>query len=145
MNKDVIISVKGCHKYEDVDDDVVEVVTSGKYYKKGENYYITYKESEMTGMDGVTTTLKVEVKKVTLMRFGPNSSQLVFEKGQKHMCHYDTGVGAFTVGVFSKQVDVLLDERGGNISIDYLVEINNQIKGKNDLELNIREAGSRLQ
>jgi len=58
VNKNVIISVKGVQTSENNDKNVLELVTEGKYYKKGNAYYVTYKESEVTGMEGTTTTLK---------------------------------------------------------------------------------------
>ena len=70
MSKDVIINVKGTQIDTSSDTNTLELITEGKYYQKGNNYYITYKESEVTGMLGTTTTLKVGDGVVTLMRFG---------------------------------------------------------------------------
>ncbi|MBZ4645144.1 MAG: hypothetical protein JG777_633 [Clostridia bacterium] len=139
MHKNVIISVKGTQHYND-DKDSIELVTEGKYYKKGNSYYVTYKETEITGMEGTTTTLKIGDGKVTLMRFGQNNSQLIFEKGQKHLCYYETAYGGFTVGVFSNNVDINIDDNGGEISVDYLLQIDNMKAGENDFYLQIREA-----
>ncbi|NLD45821.1 MAG: DUF1934 domain-containing protein, partial [Clostridiaceae bacterium] len=55
MNKNVIISVKGIQTSPNNDSNTLELVTEGKYYKKDNAYYVTYKESEVTGMDGTTT------------------------------------------------------------------------------------------
>ncbi len=41
MSKDVIISVRGSQVAEDSDESVLELVTEGKYYKKGDTYFIT--------------------------------------------------------------------------------------------------------
>src|SRR4051812_30116461 len=101
MNKNVIISVKGTQTIVNQDTNVLELVTEGKYYKKGDAYFITYKESEVTGMVGTTTTLKIMDKTITLMRFGSINSQFIFEQGQKHVSYYDTSYGAFTIGVFT--------------------------------------------
>ena len=139
MNKSVIISVKGNQLHND-ERDSIELVTEGKYYKKGENYFVTYRETEMTGMEGTTTTLKIEGNKVTLMRFGVNNSQLIFEKGQKHVCYYETQFGGFTVGVHSNEVSINLDDNGGNVSAEYQLEIDNASAGENDFYLQIREA-----
>ncbi len=70
MRKDVIIQINGCPKYEDGNEESIELTTAGRLYRKNGNYYIIYKESELTGMEGVTTTLKVEDKRITLMRNG---------------------------------------------------------------------------
>lgn len=139
MNKNVIISVRG-NQYHGDDSDSIELVTEGKYYKKGNNYFVTYKETEITGMEGTTTTLKISDGKVTLMRFGENNSQLVFEQGQKHLCHYETPHGSFTVGVFSNQVNINIDDAGGELNVDYLLEIDHIKAGKNDFCMKIREA-----
>ena len=141
MNKNVIISVKGTQVSPDNDTNMLELVTEGKYYKKGDSYYVTYKESEVTGMDGTTTTLKVADGKVTLMRFGAVNSQFIFEEGQKHMSYYDTAYGAFTIGVLANKVDIDVNDRGGEIWVDYQLEIDNNKSGENDFYMLIREAG----
>lgn len=141
MNKNVIISVKGSQTDPDQDVNNMELVTEGKYYRKGETYYVTYKESEVTGMEGTTTTLKIADGTVTLMRFGAVNSQMVFERGQKHVSHYDTAFGAFTIGVFASEVNVRVDDNGGEIKVDYHLEIDNNKTGDNDFYMSIREAG----
>jgi uncharacterized beta-barrel protein YwiB (DUF1934 family) len=141
MNKNVIISVKGTQMVRDEDVNELELVTEGKYYKKGNAYYITYKESEVTGMDGTTTTLKVSDGVVTLMRFGSVNTQFIFEQGQKHVSYYDTTYGAFTVGVFANEVNIDVDDEGGEIMVDYRLEIDNNKSGDNDFHMLIREAG----
>lgn len=142
MNKNVIISVRGSQTIGDQVANVLELVTEGKYYKKGNTYYITYKESEVTGMDGTTTTLKVADGIVTLMRFGAVNSQFIFQKGQKHVSYYDTAYGAFTIGIVTNGVNINVDDSGGEISVDYQLEIDNNKTGDNDFHMLIREAGS---
>ena len=67
-------------------------------------------------MEGTTTTLKVQGGKVTMLRFGENNTQLIFEKGQRHLCCYETMYGALTVGVWADDVSVRLDDSGGEVS-----------------------------
>jgi uncharacterized beta-barrel protein YwiB (DUF1934 family) len=141
MNKNVIISVKGIQSSTGKDSNKLELITEGKYYRKGADYFITYKESQVTGMDGTTTTLKVSDGVITLMRFGSVNTQFIFEKGQKHMSYYDTVYGTFTVSVVANQVNINMDDAGGEIRVDYDIEIDNNKTGENDLHLFIREAG----
>lgn len=138
LKKNVIISVRGIQN-DGKDEDVIELVTQGQYYKRNSKYYVTYKETELTGMEGTTTTLKIDGEKVTMMRFGGNNTQLIFEKGQKHLCGYETPYGAFTVGVYSNEVDVHVDDNGGELSANYQIEIDNLIAGTNDFYMSIRE------
>ncbi len=141
MKKYVIISVKGTQTSANQDPNILELVTEGKYYKKGNAYFITYKESEVTGMEGTTTTLKISDGVVTLMRFGSVNSQFIFEQGQKHLSYYDTSFGNFTVGVYANEVDVRVDDEGGEIKVDYRMEIDNNKAGENDFHMFIREVG----
>ncbi len=141
MNKDVIISVKGKQISGDEEPNTLELITEGKYYKDEEGYYVTYNESEVTGMDGTTTTIKVSDGIVTLMRVGSVNSQFVFQKGRKHISYYDTSYGVFTIGVFANKVNVSMNDCGGEISVDYHIEIDNSKTGYNDFYMSIREAG----
>jgi len=141
VGKDVIISVKGSQTSDNLDTNVLELVTEGKYYRRGNAYYVTYKESEVTGMEGTTTTLKVADGIVTLMRFGSVNTQFTFERGRKHVSYYDTVHGAFTVGIFANEVDINVNESGGEIRVDYQIEIDNNKSGENDFHMLIREVG----
>ncbi|MGI6668483.1 MAG: DUF1934 domain-containing protein [Acetivibrionales bacterium] len=141
MDKNVIISVKGAQAADDPDAGVLEFVTEGRYYKKDEAYYVTYDESDITGMSGTRTTLKVTDGVVTLMRVGSVNSQFVFQQGQKHISYYDTEYGAFTVGVLANEVDIKIDDNGGEIRVGYQLEIDNNSSGNNDFYMLIREAG----
>jgi uncharacterized beta-barrel protein YwiB (DUF1934 family) len=126
---------------ENQNSNIIELVTEGKYYRKGNAYYITYQESEVTGMDGTTTTLKISDGIVTLMRFGSVNSQFIFQQGHKHVSYYDTSHGAFTIGVFANEVSINVNDTGGEISVDYELEIDNNKSGENDFYMLIREAG----
>lgn len=141
MDKNVIISLKGTQTAEDHDMNVMELVTEGKYYRQDDAYYVTYDESEVTGMNGTTTTLKVVDDVVTLIRVGSVNSHFVFQQGQKHVSYYDTEHGAFTIGVLANAVDVKMDDHGGEIRVGYQLEIDNNKTGENDFFMSIREAG----
>ena len=139
VDKKVIISVKGKQSENDQEANVMELVTEGRYYKQDEAYYVTYNESEVTGMSGTTTTLKVEDGIVTLMRSGSVNSHFIFQQGQRHVSYYDTEYGAFTIGVFANEVDVKVNDDGGQIRVGYRLEIDNNKTGENDFFMSIRE------
>ena len=141
MKKEVIITIKGLQSYEDSGDDNVELVTSGRFYEKNGCYYVSYKESELTGLGDTTTTVKIENKKVTVMRFGELETHMIFEEGKKHISYYDMGFGALTVGINTKKIDKTIGESGGEMKIDYSMEINNAVTGENALCMHIRAAG----
>ena len=95
MNEDFLIRIDGRMEQGD-ESDSVQLMTRGSFVRRGGSFFISYKESETTGYEGCTTTVKVakDESKVSMTRFGPAAGQLVVEKGIRHLCHYDTGYGA---------------------------------------------------
>ena len=51
---------------EEEKEEFVELMTRGQFVQKGGSYYITYKETETTGYEGCTTTLKIGYGSMTL-------------------------------------------------------------------------------
>lgn len=144
MKKDVIITIRGLNDFEDAEKDSIELVTSGRYYEKNGSYYVSYEESELTGLGKTTTTLKVERSRITVMRFGETQTHMIFEEGQKHISYYDMGFGAFTVGVSTRSIDNSLGIHGGKLKIDYAMEINNAVASENAFYMDIRETNGSI-
>ena len=139
MNKDVIISVVGTEQTPE-GNDKVEFVTEGQYYKKGSKVYLKYKESEMTGFDNTTTTLKIDGDTVSMTRFGNFNSHMVFKSGEQHLSYYETPYGSFTIGIISDDVKVKMDEEKADISIKYLLEIDNAARAEHEIRLSVHHA-----
>ena len=142
MEKEVVISIKGMQKYEDAPPDAIELVTEGKLSRSGDIYIISYQETELTGLDGALTTIQVEGEQVTMMRMGEFNAQMVFQEGRRHLSMYNTPYGAMTVGVNTHHLLVELDDQGGDIEIDYAIEVDHAMAGRNIFQINIKEADS---
>ena len=99
MKEDYLITIHGTME-QDGESDSVKLMTRGSFVKRNGSFFISYKETEATGYAGCVTTVKVEDShKVSMLRFGPAPSQLVIEKGRRHVCHYETGHGSLSLGV----------------------------------------------
>ena len=140
MEKDVVISIKGMQKYEGNDPDTVELVTAGRLMKDKAGYTLSYQESEITGLEGTLTTIQVEGEQVTLMRMGEFNSQMVFQEGRRHLSMYTTPYGAMSVGVNTRHLLADLSDKGGDIEIDYAIEIDHAIAGRSVFQIKVREA-----
>ena len=140
MEKDVVISIKGMQQYEDADPDTIELVTAGRLQKEGESYTLSYQESEVTGLEGTLTTFQIEKDRITLMRVGEVNSQMVFEEGRRHLSMYDTPYGALSIGVNTRRLLADLNDQGGDIEIDYAIEIDHAIAGRNIFQIKVKEA-----
>lgn len=140
MEKDVIISIKGMQKYEDSDPDTIELVTEGRLMWDDSGYTLTYQESELTGLEGTLTTIQVDREQVTLMRVGEVNSQMVFQEGRRHLSMYNTPYGAMAVGVNTRHLLANLNDQGGDIEIDYAIEIDHLLAGRNLFQIKVKEA-----
>ena len=139
MEKDVVISIKGIQKYENTDPDVIELVTAGRLTRVGESYTLSYQESELTGLEGTLTTIQVDGEQVTLMRAGECTSPMVFQEGRRHLSMYNTPYGAMAIGVNTRHLLADLTDQGGDIEIDYAIEIDHALAGRNVFQIKVSE------
>ena len=140
MEKDVVISIKGIQKYEGQDSDTIELVTEGRLTRDEGGYTLSYQESELTGLEGTLTTIQVEGEQVTLMRVGEVNSQMVFQEGRRHLSMYNTPYGAMAIGVNTRHLMADLNDHGGDIEIDYAIEVDHAIAGRNVFQIKVKEA-----
>ena len=139
MKKDVLITIRGTQQVNE-EKDVVEMITTGRYYRKNGLYYISYEETEATGYEGCRTTLKVGPNdKVTMTRFGPSRSQLIVQQGVRHQCQYDTGYGAMTIGVMGNRFESSLSDRGGELKFGYTLDIEATVASENTVSVHVKE------
>ena len=142
MEESVVISVEGTQRMVGEEKQTVQIVTDGTMKREGDMVYLSYEESEMTGMEGTTTTLAVGSYHVVLTRTGSIESQMVFEKGKRNVSLYDMGFGALTIGVKARRLKNELGPEGGRLEISYGIEIEDQIQGLNSFVIDVRKPQS---
>lgn len=144
MDKNVILSIRGQQIFDNEEPEVTELVTEGVLSSLGGGEYtLRYQESELTGLEGTLTTFQIEEGRVTLLREGQVNSQMVFEEGRRHLSMYDTPYGALSIGINTRRMKVKLGETGGDIEIDYAIEIDHAVAGENLFRINVKSRGDR--
>ena len=140
MTDNVIISIKGKQLYAESSPDEVELVTAGTLKRDSSGgYTVSYQETELTGMEGTTTKLHIDKGRATLLREGNVNSQMVFEEGRRHLSMYETPYGALSIGVNTRRMRSTLGEAGGDLEIDYAIEIDNLVAGQNMFRMNVKK------
>ena len=134
----VMLSIRGEQYFDDVDPDATELMTEGTMTLRGEDIYLSYQESELTGMEGTTTTFAVEGRRVTLLRSGAVNSQMVFEEGEQHTSLYETPFGELTVDIQTSKLLHNLTERGGVMEIKYSIAVEHTVTGRNCFKIRVR-------
>ena len=138
MKQIVVLSIRGRQAYGDQEPEVIELVTEGTMESKQGGWDISYEESALTGLEGVTTTFRVEPGKVTLTRKGALNSQMVFQEGVPHDSLYQLPFGALMLTVKATSVFYDIVPDGGVIDLSYHINIENTEAGIIDYHLDIR-------
>ena len=138
MKYDVVLSIRGTQRYEGIEPDVIELLTDGTMEFRDGGWDISYEESELTGLAGVTTTFRVEPGKVVLDRTGRLRSQMVFQQGVRHESLYQMELGTLLMEVCAKSIIFDITPEGGMIDLVYAIDIENAQAGEVDYHLDIR-------
>lgn len=137
MKKTVMLSIEGRQSYAGQEPEVIELVTEGTLENTSGGWTISYEESDLTGMAGVTTTFLVEEGKMTLVRTGRLNSRMVFQEGITHESLYEMEFGALMLSVCAKKISAAITEDGGTLDLSYAIEIEQTDAGVIDYHLQI--------
>jgi uncharacterized beta-barrel protein YwiB (DUF1934 family) len=139
--KDVIVSIIGIQQYEHSYPEVTELITTGTYtYSEGHSK-LSYVDTESDSENRPTnTTIQIDKGRVFLSREGAVNSQILFQEGKRNYSLYQTDVGSLMVGVGVNRMRTKLDAHGGEIELDYSIEIDHAIAGFNRFSIKIKEA-----
>lgn len=141
MKQAVMLSIRGRQAYREQEPDVIELVTEGVMERQEDGWELSYEESELTGLAGVTTTFRVETGKITLTRTGALNSQMVFQEGIVHESLYQMEFGALMISVMASKIRADITEAGGGVDLVYAIEIEKTTAGVVDYHLDIRPIG----
>ena len=127
----VLLTIRGEQYFDDVDPDETKLMTDGTMEISDEGIFLTYEETELTGMEGTTTTFEVKDKQVILTRSGTVNSQMIFEEGRQHTSLYETPFGELPVDIQTSMLRHNLSQRGGLMEIKYSIAVAHTVTGRN--------------
>lgn len=137
MKQRVRLSVQGRQSYMGQEPDTIELITEGMMELRDGGWDISYEESDMTGLAGVTTTFRIEPDQVILTRTGALNSQMIFRQGVPHDSLYQMEFGALMIRVCATNLFYDITPQGGVIDLIYTIEIENAEAGEIDYHLSI--------
>ncbi len=143
MRRDVLISIIGL---PDLHEEPVMLTTPGRLYRKDGVYSITFRGTELCGAAGVTTTMKMEPDRVTIMRRGGDNACMVFRQGERHynLLTDDSGKPV-TVSIAANNVRQKFTDSGGVLDIDYSVLVDNAHARRSCLHVDVRSFANQTQ
>ena len=137
--KDIILKIKGTQSSGPAQDSI-ELITQGTMRRNGDGFEIDYEETAENGLEDTVTKIAVESqKRVTITRSGKYGSQLILEKGKRHLNHYDMGFGQFVMGVRAANIANRLTMGGGELSVTYTLEMNHALMSRNRFHITVQD------
>ncbi len=139
--KDITLKITGKQYFKDMEEEQMEFVTEGKLYQRNGAVYVVYEESEISGMNGCKTTLRLKDDTVRMKRTGMSGygSELYFEKGRRFTGVYSTPFGDMSIEVLTSAVnsDINAEEGTGRVDVSYDVSMEGVAEGKNQITIDI--------
>lgn len=133
-----VIKITGVQGFMQPDAETVEFVTDGVYCRTEDGYQIFYHESALTGLAGTSTTVDITRDAITVERKGMLNTKMVFREGEKDRFLYDTRFGSATMGIETRKVAASFDDYGGDLGIDYVVNMEHTVASRNKLNMSVR-------
>lgn len=124
MEQNVLIRVYSEQQYEDQEPDVSQLTTLGTMVCSETEIRISYEETELTGLQGTTTTFLLQKDRITLKREGALRSEMVFAIDEEHRSLYDMGMGALLITVRTMALVQAIGPQGGfaDVAYDLIIE-----------------------
>ena len=133
----VVLNVQGVQRYQDQEPEIIELTTEGTMERQKEVWVLSYEESDLTGLAGVTTSFRVGPRGVVLKRTGKLQNQMIFMEGRRHESLYQIDIGALMIAVRATSVKSDLTEQGGTVDIVYNIEIEDTAMGTMEYHLTV--------
>lgn len=135
----VVLTIRSEQQYEGMEPDSIELMTEGTLTSMGEEgLLLSYQETELTGLEGTTTTFEIRGPRVILSRTGSVNSQMVFEEGQQHTCLYETPFGDLAIDIQTSRLRHSLTEAGGLMDLRYSISVDHSVTGRNAFKIRVQ-------
>lgn len=139
--KEIMVKIQGQQVSREAGEDSMEFVTEAKLYEKGEALYLIYEETELSGIPGCKTRLKLKGDQVQMKRIGQDGTighEIRFEKGKRYTGFYETPFGAIEMEVLTNTLENTLSFEGeGQVDIDYSISLKGLLEGRNKLNITL--------
>ena len=137
MSIPVMLSITGRQSYMEQEPETIELVTEGVLNYRDGGWDICYEESALTGLEGVTTTFRIDRDGIVLDRTGKLRSQMIFREGIRHDSLYQMEFGALMVSVCAERIWAQISEEGGVVDLIYSIQVEQEAAGQIDYHLEI--------
>lgn len=136
--KDVTIKIVGKHVHDNIDEEEMELVTEAQMFERNGVLYLIYDESEISGLEGMKTRLRLDGDSLKMTRTGggDGASEMKFEKGERFTNQYMTPMGPVEVEILTNDlINTMTYEEQGRVFVDYSISLSGLTEGRSKLDI----------
>ena len=134
----VTLKIKSSQIVDKGEPQSMELFSVESMYKKGDTTYVTYDESEISGLEGTTTVLKISDQIVKIIRQGSVTSNQEFIKGAIHNFQYRTPYGIFHMTSKTRNLEIKAENNTIIIDIEFNLDMGGLGNSQNTLSIVIK-------
>lgn len=130
MRSEMQLHVRGTQRFEDREPETIELTTEATMEEQEGVLYLSYPESELTGLEGTVTTFEIRLDRVILRRRGTVNQEMEFVEGKTHHSLYRIPEGALMVTVRTTSLEDKMTLAGGTLRVVYRIELESTAAGE---------------
>lgn len=139
MEKHVMIQVTSLQRDEDGKEEKISLETPGIYREEGGVRYVSYRETELAGLEGTTTTLELYPDHVRLLREGTFQQEQEYRLGKENRSLYQTPMGPLEITALTREIEDTIADGKGRMRLSYDVELKGLFNHLNEIIIELRE------
>ncbi len=120
----ITLHVKSVQKSSGEEPLEIEFITEGRHYQRNGYDYIKYEETELSGLEGHRTILRVGKDSVVMRRYGDMPVAMHFVVGQRNNADYYTPYGVIKIEYLTDEIDYQLKDDSGEVVVKYTLAMN---------------------
>jgi uncharacterized beta-barrel protein YwiB (DUF1934 family) len=136
MNRHVTIRVKSVQKTKGEEEQVIELVTEAQMTTRDGSVFLTYEESELSGIDGAKTQLQIGDDFVRMRRAYHGVTEMFFEINKRSTSEYHTPYGKFKLEAMTRSLAICL-RPVLRIDIEYDISLQSMFESTNRLQIEV--------
>ena len=138
MTKDVLVSIRGLQFAGGEENDPVEVISSGTYYKKNGKHYILYDEVMEGVAEPTRNVIKIGESCLDITKRGAVNVHMMFEQDKKNVTYYYTPYGSLLIGIDATRIDVKEQEQDLSVTVEYGLDVNYEHVSDCTIEMRVK-------
>nr|WP_156791482.1 DUF1934 domain-containing protein [Bacillus sp. SG-1] len=123
--------------------DSFELISNGRYYEKGDSFFLKYDEVQEEGTIHTIFKMKRE-EEALILRSGAVKMRMVFKEDEEHAGSYESQLGTLMITTRTSKLTHTANrtKNDGEINLSYQLYMQGSPVGKYEMDISYKEEGN---